>query len=288
MVYNFALPLLTIHTFCDENVEIISDWAAALDYPSSHTTYFNFLAGHDGIGIQPVRDILSRKDINQLIERATKNGGHVSERSTSDGSLSPYEINLNFLDMLKDISNPNEDTSLVVNRFLASHAIMLALRGVPGIYFHSFFGSRSWHEGVEQTGRYRTINRKKLMRHNLEANLAEPHSLRHGVYYGFMKLLKKRTTNPAFHPNSDQQVIRCHKSIFALLRSSIDGNTQVLCLHNVSNRSLDANINLRGLSLPTVNHLFDLLSERTFVVDDYNLDLSLSPYQSLWLQFERK
>jgi sucrose phosphorylase len=287
MVYNFALPLLTIHTFCDENAEILSDWAASLDYPSTQTTYFNFLAGHDGIGIQPVRDILSRKDIDQIIERATKIGGYVSEKSNSDGSLSPYELNINFLDMLKGVSNPNEDTNLVVNRFLTSHAIMLALRGVPGIYFHSFFGSQGWHEGVEQTGRYRTINREKLIRHKFEAKLAEPQSLHHCVYHGFMELLKKRNTNPAFHPNSDQRVIRCHKSIFALLRSSLDGNTQMLCLHNVSNRDLDVSINLRGLSLPAINHLFDLLSERTFMVDGNSLDLSLEPYQSLWLQFER-
>ena len=288
MVYNFALPLLTIHAFCDENAGILSDWAATLDFPSTHTTYFNFLAGHDGIGIQPVRDILSQQDIDQLIERATKIGGYVSEKSNSDGSLSPYEININFLDMLKEVSNPNEDTDLVVNRFLTSQAIMLALRGVPGIYFHSLFGSQSWHEGVERTGRYRTINREKLMTDELQADLANPQSLRYWVYHGFINLLKKRNANPAFHPNSDQRVIHCHESIFALLRSSLDGNSQILCLHNVSNQGLDVSIDMKGMSLPAVDHLFDHLSDRRFMVDGSSLELSLEPYQSLWLQLGRE
>ena len=49
-----------------------------------------------------------------------------------------------------------------VARFVASQAIMLSLAGVPGIYVHSLIGSRSWRQGVEQTGRTRTINREKL------------------------------------------------------------------------------------------------------------------------------
>ena len=45
---------------------------------------------------------------------------------------------------------------------MTAQAIMLALVGVPGIYFHSLFGSRGWREGVDLTGRNRTINRQKF------------------------------------------------------------------------------------------------------------------------------
>lgn len=47
-----------------------------------------------------------------------------------------------------------------VARFMATQAIMLTLRGMPGIYFHSLFGSRSWLTGVRATHRNRTINRQ--------------------------------------------------------------------------------------------------------------------------------
>ena len=66
-------------------------------------------------------------------------------------------------------SYAGESQELQVDRFLASQAILLSLAGVPGIYVHSLFGSRNWHEGVAQTGRNRTINRRKFERRELEA-----------------------------------------------------------------------------------------------------------------------
>ncbi|GAB4543417.1 MAG: hypothetical protein Fur002_15350 [Anaerolineales bacterium] len=49
----------------------------------------------------------------------------------------------NYFDAL---SNPNGDESLdlQIKRFMSAQAIMLSLIGMPGIYFHSLFGSRGW------------------------------------------------------------------------------------------------------------------------------------------------
>ena len=59
MVYNFSLPPLTLHAFHTGNVQAISKWADSLSLPSEQTTFFNFLASHDGVGLMPVRGILS-------------------------------------------------------------------------------------------------------------------------------------------------------------------------------------------------------------------------------------
>ncbi|MEZ4831666.1 MAG: hypothetical protein R2873_06610 [Caldilineaceae bacterium] len=40
---------------------------------------------------------------------------------------------------------------------------------MPGIYFHSLFGSRNWRAGVEESERYRTINRQQLDAATLDA-----------------------------------------------------------------------------------------------------------------------
>ncbi len=284
MVYNFALPLLTAHTFLGGSAVTLSDWAATLDLPSKGATFFNFLAAHDGIGIQPVKNILSQKEINQLLDHALAHGGNISHKSESDGSLSPYEININYLDMLSDPIETDEDESLVVQRFITSHAIMLALRGVPGIYFHSLFGSRNWTEGVEQTGRYRTINREKLLRSELEADLSNQISLRHQIFHRFSDLLKIRSSSNAFHPAGGQRVIRCHEGIFALVRSSMDGRNRVLCLHNVSDESLDASIDLRASSLAPLHNLIGLSTGEIFPIEGDRIELSLEPYQFRWLQ----
>jgi sucrose phosphorylase len=57
LVYNFALPPLTLHAIQTGDARVLSRWAASLALPSVETTFFNFLASHDGIGLNPVRGI---------------------------------------------------------------------------------------------------------------------------------------------------------------------------------------------------------------------------------------
>ena len=137
---------------------------------SEKTTFLNFLASHDGIGIRPVEGILSQRETDALIERVTAHGGYVSYKTNPDGSKSAYELNISYFDALSD-PNESEPLSLQAQRFLASQAIMLCLQGVPGIYVHSLFGSRNYSNGVEKTGYYRSINREKFQRDALENEL---------------------------------------------------------------------------------------------------------------------
>jgi sucrose phosphorylase len=149
---------------------------------------------------------------------------------------------------------------------------------VPGIYVHSLFGSRSWREGVERTGRHRSINREKFSRQTLERELADPASLRHRVFYPYLRLVRARTAHPAFHPQGKQRVIEVHPAIFALLRTAPGGGSRVLCLHNVSARpqSLSIQSPLRR------GEARDLISGETWRGGE-NLALTLEPYRAMWL-----
>ncbi len=284
MVYNFALPLLTLNAFHKGDVRTLTAWASTLNLPSDQATFFNFLACHDGIGIMPVKDILSPDELDQVVERTRKLGGFVSYKSNEDGSQSPYELNINYLDALDDPEQPEQDTGKIARRFLASQSIMLALRGVPGIYFHSLFGSRNWEEGVEQTGRYRTINREKLRLDVLERELADPTSLRHHVFQGFRRMLKARQADPAFHPMSEQKILELDAAIFAILRSSQDGRRQTLCLHNVTSLPQTIAVELKGLPVATGSRFVDALSGQAYATQGNVLSLEITPYQTLWLQ----
>jgi len=278
MVYNFALPVLTLHAFHNEDVNILSDWAATLDLPSNQTTFFNFLAGHDGIGMLPVKNILSQEDLSELAARVQSLGGYVSYKSNEDGSQSPYELNINYLDALNNPDSPEKNTELITKRFLATQAIMLALRGVPGIYFHSLFGSQNWTEGVEKTGRHRTINREKVQCAQIEAELNDPTSLRHHVFSGYKKLLKARMGNPAFHPYGAQEILSIHPSVFALLRTSLDEKKHTLCLNNVSKETQEITVDM-----PNFSSLTDILSKKEYSVIDNQLKIKITPYEVIWL-----
>ncbi|MCP4358462.1 MAG: sugar phosphorylase [Chloroflexi bacterium] len=280
LVYNFSLPPLTLHTFHTGNAETLSQWAATLTLPSEQATFFNFLASHDGIGMQPAKGLLSDTAVSTMAKRVKALGGYISYKTDGDGSQSVYELNINYLDALGDPNGVDEPVAWQARRFLTAQAIMLALRGVPGIYFHSLFGSRNWREGVELSGQKRTINRQKLQRHQLEDELSDPTSLRHHVFNGYRQLLKARTTNPAFHPNGAQDVLFCHQAIFALWRVSENGRERVLCLHNVSSQPQQLNLSLKQ----SANSMIDLIQGDVYAFEAGQLNLILEPYQVLWLQ----
>jgi sucrose phosphorylase len=270
LVYNFALPPLTLHTFHTGDARVLSNWAKTLSLPSDKTTFFNFLASHDGIGLNPARGILSREEIDSLVNKTLEHGGLVSYKQNPDGSQSPYEMNVNYFDAL---SNPNGDEPLEfqVNRFIAAQAIMLSLLGMPGIYFHSLFGSRGWMEGVKQTGRNRTINREKCQLDLLQNELADSNSLRSKVFTRYRELLLARKNSSAFHPHGTQTILDLHPSVFAVERISPDSKSDVVCLQNVSKQKVvfvtayKSGTNLfTGQSLPVSK-------------------ITLEPYQILWM-----
>jgi sucrose phosphorylase len=270
LIYNFALPPLTLHTFHTGKAAALTDWAKTLILPSNKTTYFNFLASHDGIGLNPARGILTDQQIDSLVKKTLEHGGLISYKNNVDGSQSPYEININYFDALSNPSG-NEPLDIQINRFIAAQAIMLSLLGVPGIYFHSMFGSRGWMDGVKQTGRNRTINREKCNFEELQKELSDPDSLKAKVYARYRELLATRSQYPAFHPHGRQLVMDVDPSVFAVERISPDQSSHVLCFHNVCAERINFNTAYKsGMDLFTGEKL-------------QTSNITLEPYQILWM-----
>jgi glycosidase len=284
LVYQFPLAPLVMDAILTGRATHLSRWASRLELPSDQVTFFNFTASHDGIGVMPARGILSEDEIQHLVDRTRAHGGCVSYKKNADGSESVYELNISYFDALSD-PNAGEPRERQVARFLLSQAIMLALQGVPGIYVHSLFGSRSWQEGVAQTGRARTINRQKLDRRRLEAELADPGSLRHQVFTAYARLLGQRSAHPAFHPQGGQEILYDSECLFILRRHTADGNQSLLALHNVSGDPQVCRRPLGELYGPRAHPgapLVDLASAERYPSPD-QAPLTLRPYQAAWI-----
>jgi glycosidase len=286
MVYQFSLAPLILDAFHSGDARHLLRWAEGLRTPAPTTTFFNFTASHDGIGVRPVEGILDAAAFQRLVDTAQAHGGYVSFKTDPDGAQSPYELNISYFDALSDpAAVGREGLEVQIRRFMASQAIMLSLAGVPGVYVHSLLGSRSHRAGVRETGRYRSINREKLRRAELEAALADPVSLRRQVFERYLHLLRTRTTQGAFHPNGPQQVLALNDALFALLRTSPDGQERLLCLHNVSDQDQSFQVNLGALDVPHRGALGDLLTGARYPVDgEGRLALAVAPYQVLWLK----
>lgn len=233
MVYNFPLPPLILHTLHTGNSAALQQWAHTLITPGNQTTYFNFTASHDGIGVMPAKGILTDAEIEALVAKTRAHGGLVSYKTNPDGTESPYELNITLFDALS-APTADEPQLLQVNRFMVSQAMMLALAGVPGIYIHSLVGSHNNLVGVEETGRARTINREKWVRAELDAALENRYSVAAQVFQRYTELLRARAAHRAFHPHGGQEILPTPKAFFALWRTAPDASERVLCVHNVS------------------------------------------------------
>jgi len=268
MVYNFTLPPLIAYSLLTANSAKLTQWASNLELPSNKVCFFNFTASHDGVGLNPVASILSKEEIKVIINSAKHNNGNISYKTNEDGTESPYEINCNYFDILKGIDNDNE---IGIQRMIISQAIMLAFPGVPGVYFHSLVGSENYVEGVETTGRYRSINREKLNFENLVEELSDKGSTRNKLYTSYKKLLEIRTTEPAFNPFGHYSFPRYGDGIFAIKREAVEGKSRLLLLFNLANE--EEIVNLNG------KNYVDLLSGVKF-----DKEFTLKAMQFYWLK----
>ncbi len=282
MVYNFALPPLVLHAFVTGTAETLSTWAAELAPPSETTAFFNFLDSHDGIGLMGARGILPEEEIGKLCERVKAVGGLVSMRTGEAGTPSPYELNVTWWSALND-AEVGEPPDRKVDRFLASRAIALSLRGVPGIYLLSFFGARNDNEAVKRDGQARSINRSAMREDWLFDQFSDPSSIPSRTASRFIDLLGRRAAEPAFHPAAGQRLLRLDPRLFALVRTPRAGGAPIVVVVDVSGTEVEAPLRLGDAGL-SATELVDLVSGRAFASDGGAVPLRLRPYQLLWLR----
>ena len=276
LIYQFALPLLVLHTFYTGDASRLLEWASNIKDISNKTTFFNVLATHDGQGVVPVTNILTDKEIIDIANDVKEKGGYVSYKIVKDGTEKPYEMNITYYSAIANSKNSDE---LNIKKFIASQAIILSLLGIPGIYIHSLFGTENYLEGVEKTGQKRTINRKKLQYDKLKEDLANSDSREHKIFTELTKLIHRRKSEKAFHPNGKQEVLFLKKGIFSLLRISPDGKEKIIALHNVTDNIQESCLIKNQYNLNKKEY-FDIISKKIIDIEK----ILLEPYQIMWLK----
>ena len=271
MIYNFTLPPLLFYTFAREDSTVLSEWAKNLKVTSNRNTFFNFTASHDGIGVRPLEGILPKAEIDKLTDVVKENGGRVSYKRNPDGSDSPYELNITYVDAL--LAPGATKNSWHAQKFLASQSIQYALPGVPASYLHSVLGSRNWEVGVRQTQRARTINREKLQVDDVLSQLKDPETFRYQIFYRYIEMIKTRRKQPAFHPNADFEILGIDPRVFVIARYAKD--QELYAVTNISSKRITASLSSVGAPV----RMKDIITGEIFRTDA----LKLNPYQLLWL-----
>lgn len=278
VIYNFSLPPLLINTLVSGNCRHLKTWLMSMPPAQMGTTYLNFIASHDGIGLRPTDGLLTDDEKHALIHCLETFGGKVSYRRLAAGGNQPYEINIALWDALKGTEESGPD-QWQLQRFLCAHAIMLALEGLPAFYIHSLLGTGNDYARVEHTGRLRSINRSQWDLETLERELDNPISRHNQVFHQLTRLIAIRRKQPAFHPNATQFTLHLGLKIFGFWRQSMRRDQSIFCIHNITDEVQQ--VALADINLIGTDHWRDLISG--LEIDDLSGSLTLKPYQAVWL-----
>lgn len=262
MVYNFTLPPLLLYTHMKQDASVLNKWISELNYPSEETTFFNFTASHDGIGVTPLKGIIEQDEINELAAFVRQNGGEINYRAVAGLEPTPYELNITYLSAFSE----NSDA------FLASQAVSLALKGVPAIYFNSLVGASNWREGVETLGYNRAINRQKFALDTLRKTLDDSTTKQSQIYSRYKTLIKLRQSEPLFAPHMQQEIVDFGPSVCAIKRT--DGTDTLVCIVNMTQQTVSLDLVSAGLDGTT-----DIVSKKKMSPNH-----ELGAYEVVWLK----
>ncbi|WP_110602992.1 sugar phosphorylase [Salinicola lusitanus] len=276
MIYQFTLPPLLVHTLTSGDATTLADWARSLPTLPPGCTYFNFTASHDGIGVRALEGLLPSHELEIMLELMHRFGGYVSMKTNADGSDSPYEINITYYDAMKGTRRGAD--AWQVERFLCSQNLMLALQGIPGVYFHSLTATLNDHGGVERSGKLRSINRRRWPKEELDELIDSRSTPTREAFTSLKRRLNIRANEPCFHPEAAQRVLDTPPGIFAIERGPLANGRRLLAIYNISDTRQPLEIDeLNG------GEWYDVLKDgKRWSPHPDERDI-LRPYRSLWL-----
>ncbi len=279
MVYQFSLPPLLLHALHTGSSRYLSAWASSLQDPPSGCCFLNFTASHDGIGVRPLEGLIPDAELQDLADAIRRRGGHVSSYTRVDGAETPYELNISWYDALCEPDHRDSDEHIA--RFLCSQTLVLALKGIPAVYFHSLTATHNDTTGVQRSGQPRSINRKRWQAGELNNLLDDPTTPTSRVFQEYIRLIRLRAQHEAFDPDAAQRILQLNDGLFGIERTSVNETEQLYCISNLTPHLQQLDAGQLGAAAGA-HAWYDLIAGQpcTFVADN---SVQLQPWQTLWL-----
>lgn len=186
-IYDFALPVLTLHALYNHTGEYIKKWLEMCPMKQ-----FTTLDTHDGIGIVDVKDLLPDEEIDKVKEQMYNQGANVKKIYSSEAynNLDIYQVNTTYYSALG-----NNDEA-----YLLARAIQFFAPGIPQVYYVGLLAGENDAELMEKTKNGRDINRHYYSSTEIEKEIKRP------VVRSLRKLMEFRNTHPAFNLDGMIQV----------------------------------------------------------------------------------
>ena len=233
VIYQFSLPPLLLHGIFAGTSRYLNAWASGLQSFAQPPgcTYLNFTASHDGVGLRPLEGLVPDDMIAAMLSTMRERGGYISTKSNSDGSESPYELNISYFDAFREVDG---DNLWHIPMFMLSQVVSLSFKGIPAVYIHCLTATPNDTLGVERTGMTRSINRRKWDMGELNTLISSLDCETGQVFTLYIRLLQLRRQQPAFHPDAAQHIHELDDRVFCFERVSLNKKQRILVLANLS------------------------------------------------------
>ena len=178
-VYDFALPMLTLHALYSETSERLMNWLKICPRKQ-----FTTLDTHDGIGVVDVKDLMTDEEMELTRENLYAKGANVKKKysSTAYNNLDIYQINCTYYSALGD-----DDYA-----YLLARAIQFFTPGIPQVYYVGLLAGKNDIELLEETKQGRDINRHYYSLDEIKEEVERP------VVKRLFELMRFRNTCKAF------------------------------------------------------------------------------------------
>jgi sucrose phosphorylase len=178
--YDFALPMLVLHTIYQRNSRQLVRWLHLCPRRQMTT-----LDTHDGIGVVDVRGLMEEEEIKGTIDTLYEKGSNVKRiySGPSYQNLDIYQVNCTYYSAL----GCNDDA------YIAARAIQFYTPGIPQVYYVGLLAGQNDVALVERTKNGRNINRHNYSLEEIEKEITKP------VVRRLLRLMKFRSRYPAFN-----------------------------------------------------------------------------------------
>ncbi|HLO60609.1 MAG TPA: alpha-amylase family glycosyl hydrolase [Bacteroidales bacterium] len=274
MVYQFSLPPLLLHSVFFGNSRFLTAWAQQIPEIPADQTFLNYTSSHDGIGVRPLEGLVPANEISALVSGMASFGGLTGMKMNTNGSRSPYELNITWYDAMQGTFRGRDDYG--EQRFLTTQAIMMSMKGIPAFYIHSLLATPNNLKGVAVTGHPRTINRAVLEEKEVLLGW-ETDSPQRRIFFELVRLIKIRRNIRAFHPDCRQEILETNSNALFGFRRADGDSKEIYCVSNLGSKEV-------SMPFPAkkIKKGYDLISEEKIAPGDHIL---FKPYQTRWIQF---
>jgi sucrose phosphorylase len=178
--YDFALPMLVLHTLYHHSSERLRHWLQIC--PRQQLTT---LDTHDGIGVIDVENLLTPEEIERTLSGLDEKGSN--SRKLYSGpkyqNLDIYQVNCTYYSALEC----NDDS------YIAARTIQFFTPGIPQVYYVGLLAGENDIKLVERTKNGRDINRHNYSLDEIQAEIQKP------VVQRLLRLMEFRNSYPAFN-----------------------------------------------------------------------------------------